>query len=195
MLLFMFALPIILNIDFILDFWLESVPDYTNVFVILSFCDALVGNLFGVPLMTALSATGKIRNYQIVVSSIILMYIPICYFVLRTGFYAPSVLYVSIGISFFSGVIRFLYCRRQIGFSLKKILKLNIYPLLLMVLLVVPLSYYLRVYVYNEQTWFDFILLSVITILEITIISWFVCIRKGERIFIISMLKSILHRK
>ena len=69
--LFILAFPLMLNIQFVLGIWLVKVPEWTSIFVILTLVDSLVGNLFGVPLMTSLSATGNIRNYQIVVSSII----------------------------------------------------------------------------------------------------------------------------
>lgn len=51
----------------------------------------MVGTLFGTPLMTSLSATGVIRNYQIVVSLIILCIVPVGYVLLKMGYDAPSV--------------------------------------------------------------------------------------------------------
>lgn len=60
MILFFMAFPLSLNIDYVLHLWLVEVPDYTALFIILILVDSLVGNLFGTPLMTSLSATGKI---------------------------------------------------------------------------------------------------------------------------------------
>ena len=65
MILFFLAFPLSLNIDYVLHLWLVEVPDYTALFITLILVDSLVGNLFGTPLMTSLSATGNIRNYQI----------------------------------------------------------------------------------------------------------------------------------
>lgn len=72
LILFMMAFPLCLNIDYVLHLWLVDVPDYAALFIILIMIDALCGTLFGTPFMTSLSATGWIRNYQIVVSCIIL---------------------------------------------------------------------------------------------------------------------------
>ena len=77
LLLFTMALPLCINIDYILHLWLVNVPNYSSIFIILIMIDSLVGNIFGVPFMTSLSATGNIRNYQIVVSCIILCILPI----------------------------------------------------------------------------------------------------------------------
>lgn len=81
-LLLIISLPICLNIDYILALWLEEVPLHSNSFICLILIDALMGILFGVPMMTSLSATGNIKQYQIVVSSIIIMILPVSYIVL-----------------------------------------------------------------------------------------------------------------
>ncbi|MEE0977985.1 MAG: lipopolysaccharide biosynthesis protein, partial [Muribaculaceae bacterium] len=62
LLLLVMIVPLSININFILNLWLTTVPDYTPIFVILILADVLSGNLFGSPLMASLSATGKIRN-------------------------------------------------------------------------------------------------------------------------------------
>lgn len=74
-----------------LQLWLVEVPDYAALFIILIMVDLMVGTLFGTPLMTSLSATGVIRNYQIVVSLIILCIVPVGYVLLKMGYDAPSV--------------------------------------------------------------------------------------------------------
>ena len=59
LLLFTMAFPLCLNIDYVLHLWLVEVPDYTALFIILIMVESLAGNMFGVQLMTSLSATGK----------------------------------------------------------------------------------------------------------------------------------------
>lgn len=56
-------------------------------------------NQYQIPLITAMLATGSIRNYQIVVGGMQMMNFPISYILLERG-YAPEItLYVAIGIS------------------------------------------------------------------------------------------------
>lgn len=119
-LLFLISLPLIINVDYILNIWLKNVPDYTNIFVILVLVDSLISNIFGVPLMTALSATGNIKIYQVVVSAIICLALPISWVALKMGGNPQSVFVISIIISFVAGIARFLFCKKQIGFSIKR---------------------------------------------------------------------------
>lgn len=59
LLLFMIALPFMLNSDYILHLWLKEVPQDANSLVILTLIDCIVNAVFGVPLITSLMATGK----------------------------------------------------------------------------------------------------------------------------------------
>lgn len=62
-----FAIPICLEAPKILHLWLGIVPDYTVVFVRLTLIASMT-TILGNTLVTAIQATGNIRNYQIVVS-------------------------------------------------------------------------------------------------------------------------------
>lgn len=66
-LLFLVSLPIIINIETILQLWLKVVPQYANgvcvIFIIASLC-----NTISTPLWTCIFATGHIKKYQIAVS-------------------------------------------------------------------------------------------------------------------------------
>ncbi len=67
LLLYFIALPCILEIHFLLSQWLKEVPPYAGVFVQLSLIYSLVEVLLGSS-ETLNRASGKIRNFQILVS-------------------------------------------------------------------------------------------------------------------------------
>ena len=75
-LLLLLSLPIIIETNTILTLWLKNVPEYTVIFVrlvlVFAMCEVLSGTQ-----ITALQATGNIRNYQIVVGSLQLLNLPI----------------------------------------------------------------------------------------------------------------------
>lgn len=65
-LMYLIALPVLIEAPFILQLWLKIVPEYTSLFVRLTILIALAtvsGNL----LFTVVMATGKIKKYQIVI--------------------------------------------------------------------------------------------------------------------------------
>lgn len=194
-LLFIMSFPLCLNINYILKLWLVDVPDYTAYFIILIMIDSLIGNLFGVPLMTSLSATGKIKSYQITVSCIILCIVPIGYVILKQGYDAPSVLYISIFFTLIAGFIRFFFCHRLIGFSLRNLSQSVLIPISNMTLLSLPIPVYLKLKYFQDNTIKNFIIISLTTILISTISAWFIGIKTNERRTIIQTIKNRIKNK
>ena len=63
-LVFLCAIPIVLNIDFILYLWLKNVPTKTGILTILTIV-LMLSELLSSPLITTQLASGKMRNYQL----------------------------------------------------------------------------------------------------------------------------------
>lgn len=195
MILFILAFPLTININYVLQLWLVEVPDYAALFIILILIDAMVGALFGTPLMTSLSATGVIRNYQIVVSLIILCIVPVGYVFLKMGYDAPSVFYITILFSFLSGLVRYLYCRKQIGYSFRKMMRGVLIPLFGMTAISLPLPIYLKMQVMKTDSFYNFIFLSIVAVVISGVAAWFVGMQKNERHTICELVKNKIHKK
>ena len=81
-LLFILVTPTLINIDWILDFWLKKVPDYSNVFVIIiGLCTIFVG--ISNPLAVVAEAANRLKLYNLVTMPFYLSTIPIAYFLLK----------------------------------------------------------------------------------------------------------------
>ncbi len=115
-LLLLIALPVMIEISYILQLWLVDVPDYAALFTQLILLEALL-NTYGGPMITGLMATGNIKWYQIVVGSVILLIVPISYIFLCLGYSIVTPLIVSIGAMAVSMVLRLWFCKRQLEFS------------------------------------------------------------------------------
>lgn len=120
--LLLLSLPILVNTHYILVLWLKLVPAHAVLFVQLILIFAISESISN-PLVTAMLATGKIRNYQIVVGGLQMMNLPISYICLRLGGIPESVLIVAIVISQFCLAARLYMLRKMIGLSLRKFLK------------------------------------------------------------------------
>lgn len=119
---FVFILPVFLETEFILKIWLGDYPEYTVSFVrlvlILSSIDVLSNTLINLQ-----SATGKIKNYQIVVGGMLLMNFPLSYFCLKLEFSPVSVYVVAIVVAVCCLILRLVFLRRMVeGFSMIKFL-------------------------------------------------------------------------
>lgn len=113
-LLFVLALPVLFNTEYILDLWLKDVPSHSGFFVRLFLIFALSESLSN-PLITAQLATGRIRNYQLVVGGLQLLNIPVSYVFLKAGAVPEVTVMVAIAISQICLFARLYMLRGMIG--------------------------------------------------------------------------------
>lgn len=95
--LYVIALPVAFNIEWILDLWLDEVPRFSNTFAILFLVNGIL-NALSAPFNFTVLSSGNIRRYQIIVSLIFLMDIPIAYLFFTMGLPPTTVLWVKIGV-------------------------------------------------------------------------------------------------
>ena len=104
------CLPLLFEAPFLLDFWLDKVPAYSVVFVRLMVIITLI-DMTANPLMISAAATGRVKVYQSVVGSILLMIVPVSYVVLRMGGEPWAVYVVHLAICCVAYVVRLLLVR------------------------------------------------------------------------------------
>ena len=80
----LFAIPLIIETPFVLFLWLKNVPDYTVIFVRLSLLAVLI-QCYAQVLQTIKSATGEVKNYQIILAAIGLMHLPLTFILFKLG--------------------------------------------------------------------------------------------------------------
>lgn len=110
-LLLVMVIPVLFRTDLLLTWWLKDVPAYTVMFTRLILINALVNSLSGT-LMTAAQATGRIRLYQALVGGILLLNLPVSWFLLRRGADPQITMYVMIGFSVLATFARLFILRR-----------------------------------------------------------------------------------
>lgn len=176
------SIPVMINIDYLLQLWLGTLPPYTPHFLFLILISALV-NSMAYPLVTAMQATGKIKVFQIVICLTMLCELPIAYIILKLNYppyYAvfPSVLIAIIGL-----LVRFLLLKNLIKSYSTSYFILHI---VLKCFCIAILSYLISFLIYKcfNINLITFILTSLISLI-ITLISIYTLgLTKGERKFI-----------
>ena len=162
--LFMFlSIPIFFEIESILLLWLGQVPEHTVFFtrlvLILTLCEIISQTL-----ITAQSATGKIRNYQLVVGGILLMNFPISYMLLYLGFAPEVTVVVAIIISQICLIARLLFLRTMVKLPVKQFIKEVYFKVILVTILSASLPTVCYIFLQPSITRFIIIgLTSVIT--------------------------------
>ena len=114
LLLAFFAIPLIVEAPYILRLWLKNVPDYTVIFVrlvlLLSVCDS-----FSQLLATAQGATGRIKKYQITLTLIGLLHVPLSALFFWLGSAPYYAMYVYIVIIIVLQAVRIVFVCNSIG--------------------------------------------------------------------------------
>lgn len=115
-LLLLIGIPILSETDFLLRIWLHETPPLTSAFVkiivIFSFLEA-----FSQPLIYLMLATGKVRNYQIIVGSLCLLNFPVVWLILHLGFSPEIAQSTTILFSFLSLLVRIYMLNKMTGLS------------------------------------------------------------------------------
>lgn len=186
--LLLFSLPILINTHYILVIWLKLVPEHAVLFVQLILIFAMSESISN-PLITAMLATGKIRNYQIVVGGLQMLNLPISYICLQLGCIPESVLIVAIVISQCCLATRLYMLRNMIGLlSLTYIKKVYIN-----VIIVTVVSCLIPVLLARQmsETFVSFIILALVSVVSTAITEFIIGCNKKERSFVIDKVKTI----
>ena len=186
--LLLLSLPIIINTQYILTLWLKEVPNHTALFVqsVLIFT---MSESISTPLITAMLATGNIRNYQIVVGGLQIMNLPISYILLRSGYIPESVIFVAIFISQCCLAARLIMLRNIIQLEIRQYLKKVYFNIIIVSLLsgILPII----VSFYIKCTFINFIILCFISLVNTSIVIFYIGCNKKERYLISSKIKKI----
>ena len=123
------SLPVFYEAPFILDLWLDEVPDYTIIFTRLVIIYSLLETLSH-PIQTTVSATGNIKWFQIITGGLLILNLPISWLFLKLESPPEVTMYVAIVISVIAQTSRILFARNKAGMSIDAYLKDVILPVI-----------------------------------------------------------------
>jgi len=181
LLMYLFALPLMLEMPIVLSLWLKNPPEYSILFTRLILVDAIISSL-SYPINAAAHATGKIKTYQSVVGGILLLNAPFSWIALQMGFPAYSVLVVAIGIAIIATIARLLILKRLVDYSLKQFFKLVLMPVF--VISIVSAVLPVMVYYFFVQSILRLFLVTGVSVISISVISYCIGLNREERLWL-----------
>lgn len=190
-LLFVICLPIAIESFSLLELWLGIVPEYTSIFIKL-ILGIMIVDAMSNPLMIAVSATGKVKVYQIVVSIVLLSIVPISYMVLKLGGSPWSVFLVHLCVGVIAMSVRLLIVRPLISLSLLDFSIKVFKPCIHVLVTALPLPLLLHFFLNNETI--RLIVVIVVSILSAGISSYFLGLTTRERAFLTEKIAVIFQR-
>lgn len=136
------ALPISLNIHYVLTLWLGEYPDLSPDFILATLLYYLVDSMQS-PLFNAVHATGNIKYHHIIVGTLKLLAIPCMYMVLRIGYSGVEALLIWSVSNVIVAIARTIYMHHLINLDLKKYLTKVVLPLIALTCFLYPIEYLL----------------------------------------------------
>ncbi|MCF8222346.1 MAG: hypothetical protein K9J25_04305 [Bacteroidales bacterium] len=121
-LLALFAIPLIIEMEYVLNLWLKDVPEYTIIFCQLMLILSMT-QLLTYGLGTAIQSVGRIKLFQSVVGTTLILNLPVAIILVSLGFEPYSILIGSIALEVVAGIMRILIARKITGLSVKQYLR------------------------------------------------------------------------
>ena len=190
-LLFFLSLPVLFETDFILTIWLKTVPENTVIFLRIMICTSLIYSLAN-PLIIANQATGRVKKYQAVCGSILLLILPVSYIVLKLGFPAYSVFIVHFVMESITQLARMIMLRPLIGIRIREYFKYVYTPVFTVILCSVILPFV--VYTSMNDNILRFFTICIVCVISVCSVAYKIGLSKNERIFVRSKVAEFYHK-
>lgn len=190
LILYLLALPICLEMNFVLHIWLgNNVPEYTVVFSRLILVIALV-DVFNGPVTMIMYASGKIGLYNVVTSVLGLLVLPLSYFVLKAGYPPYAVYLMSLFISVVVQLASILIMKKKIGVSVRDYCKKVFLPSILVLLCSLPIS--LIPYSIINESFLRVMIVGLVSLVSVGAIGYYVGLNKGEKELLLSFIGRLI---
>lgn len=177
---FIIAFPLIVNLNYVLTLWLGKYPAHTDSLCILIIAGLMISCLSG-PLWVSIYATGNIKTYQIVVSSVALSIIPIAYFIGRLGCTPEAIFMVRASIFLFVLIVQLYFLNKYINLNIGGFVKSVILPVFIIFAVTCIFYYGSHQLIPSANTFVELVYQTVIYVLFIGLLIWNIGLNKIER--------------
>lgn len=190
--LYALALPVSYEIDFILSLWLGgNVPEHTDHFVIISMLIVFVNNL-NAAISGVVHASGQMRKYQVSTSLVSLISLPFAYVVMRLGAKPEIALLIVFAFVALAQIVALFVLKGIVHFSIKQYIYKVIWPLVKVVILTIWIP--LLIVATLHPSFVRLVITTIVSLFFLTIIGYYVCLNKNEKLVILSYLHRLIKR-
>lgn len=182
--------PLIFCMEYILGLWLKIIPNYAVEFTKLSLILILVES-FSILIVSAIQATGKIKGTQITVGALLLLNIPISYFLFLLGLPPKIIFIVPICIALIAFFVRIYFLIKLTNYKFKiYIFRVFIPVIILQICLLFGILMYNYIFGTPKEI-SEFIYFLILFGLYALFFSYFIGLNKLEK----QKIKSVLFKK
>lgn len=187
-LVFTLAIPILLEIDYILSLWLGGiVPAYAVAYSKLTIIAMIIG-IFNAPITQVIHATGKMRFYQIVTGVIMCLILPISWFFFKLGYDSLTIYWITIFMTFLNQICALGVLHVDFKYSYRKYIFDVIIPCALVTVLAPLLPW--SICTSMEASFSRLILVSFCSFIIMLLLSYSIILNRSEKQFLKNILIS-----
>jgi O-antigen/teichoic acid export membrane protein len=183
-LMYIFTLPLILEMRYVLMLWLKNIPEYTVIFTSMALIEMLIYSL-SMPLGALVHACGKIQLYQLVVYGIQICNLPLAFVFFKLGSPSYTISIIAIFLASFSFIAQLLISKYLAEFPVRVFLKKVVIPLFIVTILspVIPIL----IQKFADQNFSRLIIVIITSIFSTCGFMYFIGLNKVERIKLFSL--------
>ena len=181
------AIPLIINMNYVLKIWLKDVPPYTEVFAILLLIGGLV-RCMGTGFDSSIQATGKIKPFQFFYSIAYLSVLPIAFVLFKFGFPVYTILICSIIATILVLMFKVHYLSKITIFSIHHYIGNTVFRCLLVTLSTIPLFIFK---IYSNGSFTCFVTSSIVSLVWIFIAIFALGCTSSERMMLTNAIKNL----
>lgn len=177
-LLMIFAIPVMLETEYILTLWLKTVPDYTVVFLQLTIVGSMV-NMLGGTGLTACMATGNIKRYSILISSVGVLVFPLTWIAFKCDLPAESTYVIFILVYVGVTIVRLFIMKGLLHFPPMLFVRKVVLPMFV----VTPVSVILPLVVVNSlsESFWRLCLTVIVSLVSSSTVIYLIGLTNNER--------------
>jgi len=191
-LLLIMAVPLGVEINFVLKIWLgDTIPDYTAPFTLWIMATGLINNLNS-PISLVVHATGRMKLYQLSTGFFSLLLVAVSIVLLKIGLLPESVFVATFVITVINQVASLYILRSLVPFSLKEYVKDVVLPCLLVTMLAIGPTLLLKMFM--EDTWLCFIIVVLFGVIISMLSSYLVGMNRSERKMALQFVNKFIRR-
>lgn len=185
------VLPLLLCCNDVLKLWLNRVPQYTVEFVKIALLCGLVEAL-GSAISVPMYATGKIRSYQVIVSVIKILSLPVVYLLFTLDYPPVSSLYICLLFDIMAQFARVKIWTKLVDDSVLKYFRTIILPGIIIVLVTYYVGGYINDVFESVNSFVKICVSFLVTIFMNLVAILFIGVNSQERSMIYSVFNKIV---
>ena len=185
------TLPIIFEINYLLELWLKTPPEYTSDLVILVLVNINLAS-FTYFLYQGVHATGNITKQQIWMSSLFVANILLIYVFFKLGFNFYYALYITIFISICQCVVNLIMAKIYYSYSISFFLRDSFVPCLVVAGLISVILF--GVHSLMQSSIWRVLLVGVVGVSLCALMGYYIVLNKEEREKTLVFAKGIVRR-